>query len=46
MPVFGYARVSSQDQDLSAQEAELVAAGAVKVYREKVAARRPIAPSL
>ena len=36
MPVFGYARVSSQDQDLSAQEAELVAAGAVKVYREKV----------
>jgi DNA invertase Pin-like site-specific DNA recombinase len=36
MPVFGYARVSSQDQDLSAQEAELRAAGAVKVYREKV----------
>ena len=26
----------SQDQDLTAQEAELVAAGAVKVYREKV----------
>jgi DNA invertase Pin-like site-specific DNA recombinase len=36
MPFFGYARVSSQDQDLSAQEAELVAAGAAKVYREKV----------
>ena len=36
MPVFGYARVSSQDQDLTAQEAELVRAGAVKVYREKV----------
>ena len=36
MPMFGYARVTSQDQDLSAQEAELVAAGAVKVYREKV----------
>src|SRR6478736_2935749 len=36
MPVFGYARVSSQDQDLSAQEDALVAAGAVKVYREKV----------
>ena len=36
MAVFGYARVSSQDQDLSAQEAELRAAGAAKVYREKV----------
>jgi DNA invertase Pin-like site-specific DNA recombinase len=36
MPVFGYARVSSHDQDLSAQETELIAAGAVKVYREKV----------
>ena len=36
MPVFGYARVSSQDQDLSAQEAELRAAGCAKVYREKV----------
>ena len=36
MPVFGYARVSSQDQDLAAQDAELRAAGAAKVYREKV----------
>ena len=36
MPVFGYARVSSLDQDLSAQEAELRAAGCAKVYREKV----------
>jgi DNA invertase Pin-like site-specific DNA recombinase len=36
MPVFGYARVSSQDQDLSAQEVELMAAGCAKVYREKV----------
>jgi DNA invertase Pin-like site-specific DNA recombinase len=36
MPIFGYARVSSQEQDLSAQETELLAAGAAKVYREKV----------
>ena len=36
MPVFGYAWVSSLDQDLSAQEAELRAAGCAKVYREKV----------
>jgi DNA invertase Pin-like site-specific DNA recombinase len=36
MAVFGYARVSSQDQDLAAQVGELMAAGAAKVYREKV----------
>ena len=36
MTVFGYARVSSQDQDLAAQDAELRNAGAAKVYREKV----------
>jgi DNA invertase Pin-like site-specific DNA recombinase len=34
--ILGYARVSSQEQDLSAQENELRAAGAAKVYREKV----------
>jgi DNA invertase Pin-like site-specific DNA recombinase len=34
--IFGYARVSSQEQDLSAQDNELRAAGCAKVYREKV----------
>jgi DNA invertase Pin-like site-specific DNA recombinase len=36
MPVYGYARVSSTEQDLTAQINELMAAGAAKVYREKV----------
>jgi DNA invertase Pin-like site-specific DNA recombinase len=45
MAVFGYARVSSRDQDLATQDGALMAAGAAKVYREKVsgehAANRP-----
>ena len=36
MAIFGYARVSTQEQDLGAQEIALLAAGAAKVYREKV----------
>jgi DNA invertase Pin-like site-specific DNA recombinase len=36
MTVFGYARVSTDGQTLDAQVAELSAAGAAKVYREKV----------
>jgi DNA invertase Pin-like site-specific DNA recombinase len=34
--IYGYARVSTRDQDLAAQVAELTAAGCAKVYREKV----------
>ena len=36
MTVYGYARVSTRDQDLTAQDAELRAAGAAKVFKEKV----------
>ena len=36
MAIYGYARVSTRDQDLTAQDAELRAAGAVKVFKEKV----------
>ena len=36
MTMFGYARVSTRDQDFNAQVAELMAAGCAKVYREKV----------
>jgi DNA invertase Pin-like site-specific DNA recombinase len=36
MIVYGYARVSTNGQDLAAQEAELLAAGAAKVFKEKV----------
>ena len=36
MPVYGYARVSTQGQTLDAQVAQLKAAGAEKVFREKI----------
>jgi DNA invertase Pin-like site-specific DNA recombinase len=36
MTVYGYARVSTSGQDLAAQEAELMAAGCAKVFKEKV----------
>src|SRR6266699_1035526 len=36
MTTYGYERVSTNDQDLGSQEAELVAAGCAKVFKEKV----------
>jgi DNA invertase Pin-like site-specific DNA recombinase len=36
MPKFGYARVSTIDQDCSLQEAQLIAAGCERVWSEKV----------
>jgi DNA invertase Pin-like site-specific DNA recombinase len=44
MTIYGYARVSTTDQTLAAQDAELHKAGAAKVFKEKisgVAAQRP-----
>jgi DNA invertase Pin-like site-specific DNA recombinase len=38
MTVYGYARVSTDDQSLTSQDAELHAAGCAKVYAEKIAA--------
>jgi DNA invertase Pin-like site-specific DNA recombinase len=46
MSTLGYARVSTQDQDLSAQLDELRKAGAVTVYREKVSGARAGRPQL
>ena len=37
MSVFGYARVSTNGQELSGQIADLTGAGCIKVYRERPA---------
>jgi DNA invertase Pin-like site-specific DNA recombinase len=36
MTIYGYARVSTEGQTLAAQEAALYAAGALKVFKEKI----------
>ena len=40
MPIFGYARVSTRDQTLAAQEAQLRAAGCAKVFKEQASGAR------
>jgi DNA invertase Pin-like site-specific DNA recombinase len=46
MPVYGYARVSTRDQDLAAQDAELMAAGCAKVFKEKLSGAKTDRPEL
>jgi DNA invertase Pin-like site-specific DNA recombinase len=46
MPLYGYARVSTRDQDLAAQDAELMAAGCAKVFKEKVSGAKTDRPEL
>src|SRR6266540_6724559 len=46
MPLFGYARVSARDQDLAAQDADLMAAGCAKVFKEKVSGAKTDRPEL
>ncbi|EQB17432.1 resolvase [Sphingobium lactosutens DS20] len=44
--IYGYARVSSNGQDLTQQVAQLLAAGCVKVYQEKASAASAERPKL
>src|SRR3546814_19542043 len=44
--IYGYARVSSNGQDLTQQVAKLLAAGCVKVYQEKASADSDERPKL
>lgn len=46
MPIYGYARVSTDGQSLASQEAELHAAGCGKVYAEKISGARSDRPEL
>jgi DNA invertase Pin-like site-specific DNA recombinase len=46
MPLFGYARVSTRDQNLAAQDAELMAAGCAKVFKEKISGVKTDRPEL
>jgi DNA invertase Pin-like site-specific DNA recombinase len=46
MAIYGYARVSTRDQDLAAQDAALMAAGCAKVFREKISGAKTDRPEL
>lgn len=46
MPMYGYARVSTNGQDLSAQDGELRAAGCAKTFKEKISGARSDRPEL
>ena len=46
MSIYGYARVSTKDQSLASQDAQLRAAGCTKIYAEKISGARSDRPEL
>ena len=46
MAIYGYARVSTNGQTLASQDAQLTAAGAAKVYAEKISGAKTDRPEL
>ena len=46
MPIFGYARVSTDGQSLASQDAQLRNAGCIKVYSEKISGAKTDRPEL
>jgi len=42
-PMIGYARLSTDDQDLTNQRAELHAAGCTRIFAEKITGCQPLA---
>ena len=46
MNIYGYARVSTKDQTLASQDAQLREAGCAKVYSEKISGVRSDRPEL
>jgi DNA invertase Pin-like site-specific DNA recombinase len=46
MPLYGYARVSTRDQDLALQVGELTAARCAKVYKERASGAKSDRPEL
>jgi putative DNA-invertase from lambdoid prophage Rac len=46
MTIYGYARVSTRDQTLASQGAQLSQAGAAKVYSEQISGARSDRPAL
>jgi Resolvase, N terminal domain len=46
MAIYGYARVSTRDQDLAGRDAKLMAAGCAKVFKEKVSGAKTDRPEL